>query len=138
SAISRGRLGPTVIVDPRAARPPRTLCSGARAAADVNPRAVPARDFRIHPAQYEHAAIEGDDLAILRARRWTVGAHVGLAPRSALQPQLARLGVVGEMHHHAAVRPAVDDIGLIALRLRGGFGASAVAFLVIGGKPPAS
>src|SRR5690606_32878330 len=48
-------------------------CSGARGAAHVDGRAVAASDLRVEPAQDQHAAVEGDDLAVIGIARRSLG-----------------------------------------------------------------
>ena len=85
------------------------------------------------------AAVEGDDLAILRtAGRLAGRADEVAAARAAPEPQFLQFGLVGEVHHHAAGRALADDVGMAALAARCGFGARPVLGPVIGGIAPAA
>src|SRR5712692_7058566 len=93
-----------------------TAASRAGGAAHVDAGAVAAGDLRVDPAQHQDPPVERDDLAVvLVAARLVGGADVILAAGPALEAQLLRLRLVGEMHHHAAARPQADDVGLAAL-----------------------
>src|SRR5437588_11228767 len=111
--------------------------SRARGAAHVNAGAVAAGDLRIDPAQHQHTAVEGDDLAVLRVARRAARADIVLAARPALELELLLLRLIGEMHQHAAGRPGTDHVRLPALAAGGGFGPGPIGFLMIGGVAPA-
>jgi len=77
-------------------------------------------------------------LAVLHAGGRIFGrADIGLAAGRALQAQLGRGGLVGEMHHHAAGRTHADEIGIGALLRGGRLDARAVFVFVVGGETPA-
>src|SRR4029077_8019450 len=113
--------------------------SGFGSAAHVDAGAIATRHFRIGEARDQHAPVERDDLAVARtAGRILARADVILPVRPALEAELGRLRLVGEMHDDAAARSAADAVGLTALSARRGLGARAVFLLVIGGKAPAA
>src|SRR4029077_13296069 len=97
-----------------------------------------ARDFRIHPAQHQGAAVGGDDLEVLRAARVAGRTDIVLAALAALELQLLQLGAVGEVHHDATVRPARDLDRLAALAARRRCGARKIGVLVKRAIAPAA
>ena len=117
------------------------LCArhGFRAAPHIDARTIAPRHLGIDEAGNQDAAVECYDLTIARtASGLLAGADVVLAVRSTLEAEFGRLGLIGEMHDDAAAGTAADVVWLLALAARCGFGARAVFFLVIGGKPPPS
>src|SRR3954465_6237867 len=113
--------------------------SGLGATTHVDASPIAARDFRIGEARDQHAPIERDNLAIARAAcRVLAGADVVLAVGSALEAELGRLRLVGEMHDHAAARSTADVVRLLALPTRRGLGTRAIFVLMVCGKAPAS
>src|ERR1035437_9955099 len=109
-----------------------------RPAADIDHGAVTALHFRIHPTQDQHAAVECNHFAVLRAGGLAFRADIGLVAGRAFQAQFLSLGLVGEMHHYSASGAERDDIGLLALTGGGDLDARAVFVLVVGGQPPAA
>src|SRR3954451_608637 len=94
-------------------------------AADVDHVAVAGGGVLVDEAGDQDAAVEGDDLAVLLAGGGTRRADVVLAAGRALQPQLLRRRLVGEMHDHAAGGTGGDHVGILALRPGRGLGAGA-------------
>jgi len=103
---------------------------------DIDHVAVAGGGVGIGEAGNQDAAVEGDDLAVLLAARRAGRADIVLAAPAALDPQLLRGGLVGQMHDHAAALAGADGIGLLALG--GGLllGAGAVGRVLVGGKAP--
>src|ERR1700745_3290758 len=87
--------------------------SSLRAAADVDHVAVAGAGVGIDEAGDQHTAIEGDDLAVIRTARRARRPDIVLAAAAALDAQLLRGGLVGEMHHHAAALAGADHIRLL-------------------------
>ena len=79
-----------------------------------------------------------DDLAVLRTAGIAGRADIVLAALAALELQFLQFGAVGEIHHHAAVGPAIDDHRLAALGACRGLGAGPVVVVVIGAVAPAA
>src|SRR5262245_7849704 len=104
--------------------------SGARRAAHEHPGAVAAVDLRVHEPQQHHAAIEGDDLAVLLTGGVARRADIVLAGGAALDAQLLQLGRVGEIHHDATGRTLADRERLLALAAGVGLDPCAVLRLV--------
>src|SRR5262249_11672846 len=100
-------------------------------AADIDHVAVACAGVLVDEARDHDAAVEGDDLAVLLARRRAGRADIVLAARAAFQPQLLRRGLVGQMHDDAAGAACGDDIGLLALRTGHRLRAGAVLRLLV-------
>src|SRR5438132_13580814 len=76
---------------------------GLGAAADIDAGAVATHDLLIGEARDQDAAVERHDLAVtLPAGRILGRTDVVLAVPPALEHQLGRLRLVGEVHDHAA------------------------------------
>src|ERR1700759_100093 len=98
---------------------PRGLARGAFGpAADIDARAIAGLHFRIHPAQNHRTTVGRDELAILRAAGGTRRTDIVLTAGTALEVQFLKLRAVGEIHHHAPARPAIDHHRLAALAAR--------------------
>src|SRR6266496_3401189 len=98
---------------PRSAR--RARLRRPRRATHEDAGAVTSIDLGIDIFKNHHAAVEGDDLSILRPRRASGRTDIVPARRAALQPQLLQLARIGEVHHHSAVCTLADHVGLLAL-----------------------
>src|SRR6478736_2389795 len=106
------------------------------AAADIDHGAVATLNFRIHPAQDQYAAIEGNDFPILSTARFAIGrTDEGLPARTASQAQLGWRRLIGKMHHDAATGPKRDHVRLLALPGGGSLRARTILVLVVGGEP---
>src|SRR5439155_5109490 len=109
-----------------------------RRAADVDHVAVAGGGILVDEAGDQDAAVEGDDLAVLLARRGTRRSDVVLAARRTLQPQFLRRRLVGEMHDHAAGRAGGDHVGILALGPGRSLGTGAVGRVLERGEAPAA
>src|SRR3954470_21178688 len=112
--------------------------SGPRRAADIDHVAVTDRGILVDEAGDQHAAVERDDLAVLFAGRRARRADIVLAARAALEAQLLRGGLVGQMHDDTAGLAGADHIGLPALPARRSFGAGPVVGILERGEAPAA
>src|SRR5215467_11564173 len=110
-----------------------------RAATDIDHGAVTTLNFRIHPAQDQYAAVEGDHFPILGTARLAVGRpDEGLAAGAASQAQLRGCRLIGKMHHDAASGTKCDHVRLLALPGGRCLRPWAILVLVIGGETPAT
>src|ERR1700683_3866500 len=107
-------------------------------ATHVDADAVAAGHFLIHSLQNNGTAIERNDFTILRTAGRARRTNVVLAAWAALKMQLLQLGAVGEIHHDAAVRPAVDNHRLTTLAACGGLRPRQIFVTVIGAIAPAA
>src|SRR5438309_11248071 len=114
------------------------FASRPRRAADIDHVAVTDRGILVDEAGDQHAAVERDDLAVLVAGGRAGRADIVLAARAALEAQFLRSGLVGQMHDDAAALAGADNIGLLALPSRRGFGAGAVVGILERGEAPAA
>src|ERR1700687_3351432 len=109
-----------------------------RRAADIDHIAVTGRGVLIDETGNQDASVERDDLAILLATGRSGRTDIILAARAALEAQLLRRRVVGEMHDDAARRSGSDHVRLLALRPRRGFGARTVSGILERREAPAA
>src|SRR5579872_13095 len=119
-------------------RPPRGVPGAFRRAADIDAGAVAADDFRVEPLQHHGAAVERDDLPIVLAAGRPGRPDIVLAALTALEFQLLQLRIVGEVHHHAAIRSAIDDNRLAARGARGRLSAHQIFWPMEGAVSPAA
>src|SRR5579859_2254246 len=96
----------------------------------IDHRAVAGGCIRVDETRHHHPSIERHDLAILLAAGRPRWADEVLTARAALDPQFGRLRLVGKMHDHAAGRTGIDDVRLLALVARRGFGSLLIVGLV--------
>src|SRR5215469_2697869 len=119
---------------------PRTILairSRLRGATHIDAGAVASGDLRIDIAQHHHAAVEGDDLAVVIGAAGAMRADIVLPARPALEPEFLHLRLVGWIHHHPAGRALPDHEGMGALALGGRLGAGAILWPVERGIAPA-
>src|ERR1700730_11136775 len=112
--------------------------SGARPAADIDHVAISGGGILVDEAGDQNAAVEGNNLAILLAAGRSSRTDIILAARATLEPQLLRRRLVSQMHDHAARGAGADDIRLLALPTRRGFGAGTVIGVLERREPPAA
>src|SRR5208337_2323875 len=112
--------------------------SGTRRATHENARSIAPVHLLIDELENEHAAVEGDDLPILRAGGLSRRTDIVPTALTALEAKLLQLSRIGKIHHDAAGRALADDERLLALSFGIGLGPGTILGLVIGGISPAS
>src|ERR1700719_272271 len=109
-----------------------------RGATHKDAGSVPRIYLGIDELENHHAAVERDDLAVLRSGGLSRRTNVVVPTLAPLQTELLQLCRIGKIHHHAATRALANHDRLLALSARVGFGTSPILRLVIGGVAPAS
>src|SRR6185312_12085892 len=107
-----------------------------RTTADIDHVAVAVTGVGIDEAGDQHPAVERQDHAIIRAAGRARRTDIVLAASAALELQLLRGRLVGEVHDDPAVTTGADHVGLLALRLGLRLGAGLVGRILVGSEPP--
>src|SRR4051794_33772418 len=93
---------------------PAELCLLAADTADEKKNSVACRRARVDEFGDQHAIAEGFDEAILADTRGSFWSEEDAAVVGDLEVDLARLGLVGKVHHHAPARAGRDLVRVVA------------------------